>query len=251
MGWLGKILGGTIGFALGGPLGAIIGAVFGHRFDMSGEHHYADARSRLSYHEQAQMTFFLAAFSMLAKLAKADGYISKEETHSIENFMVHDLNLDPEGKRIATRIFRTAIDSPASFQDFATQFYNQFQHQPQLLELMMDVLLRVSVADGVLSESEETLILSAARIFNFGEQKYTELRSRYAKDVAKYYAILGSDKSDSDEHIKKQYRKMVKQYHPDKIASKGLPEEFAKLAHDKFREIQGAYDAIKQERGIQ
>lgn len=251
MGWLGKIVGGTIGFALGGPLGAILGAVFGHRFDTGVEHYYTDERSRLSYNEQSQLTFFVATFSMLAKLAKADGHVSKEEIHSIENFMVRDLRLDPEGRRIATKILHTAIDSPATFQDFATQFYNQFVHQPQLLELMMDVLLRVSVADGILSESEETLILSAARIFNFGEQKYAELRSRYAKDFGKYYAILGSNRSDSDEHIKKQYRKLVKQYHPDKIAAKGLPEEFTKFAHDKFREIQSAYDAIKRERGIQ
>lgn len=251
MGWLGKIVGGTIGFALGGPLGAILGAVFGHTFDTSGEHYYRDERSRLSYNEQSQLTFFLATFSMLAKLAKADGEISTEEIHSIENFMVRDLNLDPEGKKIAMKIFHSAIDAPATFQDFATQFYNHFHHQPQLLELMMDVLLRVSVADGILSESEETLIFSAARIFNFGEQKYRELRSRYAEDFTKYYAILGSDKSDSDEHIKKRYRKLVKEYHPDKIAAKGLPEEFTKFAHDKFREIQEAYDTIKRERGIQ
>jgi DnaJ like chaperone protein len=251
MGWLGKIVGGTIGFALGGPLGAIFGAVFGHTFDTGSGHSYTDQRSRLSYNEQSQLTFFMATFSMLAKLAKVDGNISREEMHSIENFMGQDLMLDPEGKRIAMKIFHSAIDSRATFQDFAAQFYNQFQQQPQLLELMMDVLLRVSVADGTLSDSEERLILSAARIFNFGEQKYRELKSRYAKDFGKYYAILGIDRSDSDEQVKKQYRKLVKEYHPDKIASKGLPEEFTKFAHDKFREIQGAYDAIKQERGFQ
>jgi DnaJ like chaperone protein len=149
------------------------------------------------------------------------------------------------------KIFHAAIDAPATFQDFTSQFYHQFEHQPELLELMMDVLLRVSVADGVLSESEETLIHSASRIFGFGEHKYGELKSRYAQEFDKDYAILESDKSDSDEHIKKQYRRLVKEYHPDTIASKGLPEEFTEFAHDKFREIQEAYDAIKQERGIQ
>jgi DnaJ like chaperone protein len=251
MGWLGKIVGGTIGFALGGPLGAILGAVFGHTFDTGGEHYYRNDRRSLSYNEQAQLTFFLATFSMLAKLAKADGHISKEEINCIENFMVRDLNLDPEGRRIATKIFHTASDSPATFQDFATQFYNHFRHQPQLLELMMDVLFRVSVADGVLSESEEALILSAARIFNFSEEKYRKIRSRYAEDFTKYYAILGSESSDSDEHIKKQYRKLAKEYHPDKIAAQGLPEEFTKFAHDKFREIQEAYETIRRKRGIQ
>jgi len=247
MSWLGKIVGGTLGFALGGPLGAIAGAALGHTFDASDKQY---SRDRLSYHEEAQMTFFVATFSMLAKVARADGRISPEEIHAVEDFMANELNLTPESKRFAVEIFETAINSPMAFEDFAGQFYHQFRNQPRLLDLMIDVLLRLSVADGTLSESEEKLISSAARIFHFSEQKYHELKSRYAPDFEKYYAILGTNSRASDDEIKVQYRKLVKEYHPDKIASKGLPEEFTKLANDKFREIQDAYDAVKRERGL-
>ena len=247
MGWMGKIVGGTLGFALGGPLGAIAGAALGHTFDARDDQY---SRERLSYHEEAQMTFFVATFSMLAKVASADGRISPEELRTVKNFMVNQLNLNPESQRFAVEIFETAINSPITFEDFAGQFYLQFRNQPQLLDVMIDVLLRLSVADGTLSESEEKLISSAARIFHFSEQKYSELKSRYAPDSEKYYAILGTNSRASDDEIKRQYRKLVKEYHPDKIASKGLPEEFTKLANDKFREIQGAYDAVRQERGI-
>ncbi len=250
MGWLGKLVGGTLGFALGGPLGAIAGAALGHTFDVDDNKYYEDKTHRLSYHEQAQMVFFVGAFSMLAKLAKADGRISPEEIKTVENFMAHELNLSAGSKRFATQIFNTAIDSPSNFEDFAAQLYHQFQHQPQLLDLMMDVLLRVSIADGTLSESEERLISSAARIFHFSEHKYKELRSRYALDFERYYAVLGTDSSASDKEIKSRYRNLVKEYHPDRITSRGLPEEFTKLAHDKFREIQEAYEVIKQERSI-
>jgi DnaJ like chaperone protein len=188
---------------------------------------------------------------MLAKLAKADGQISPEEIGTIEEFMANDLNLDPASKRVAAHIFQTAIESQATFEDFAAQFYNQFVHQPQILELMLDILLRVAVADVALSKSEEKLILSAAGIFNISGQRYKELRSRYVTDSENYYSILGSHRSDSDDQIKKQYRKLVKEYHPDTIASKGLPEEFSKFAHEKFREIQEAYEVIRSERGIQ
>jgi DnaJ like chaperone protein len=249
MGWLGKTLGGTVGFALGGPIGAIAGVALGHTFDANNGQ-YAERRKRLSYHEQAQMTFFVATFSMLAKLAEADGRVSPEEIQTIEDFMAHELNLSPQSKRFAAGIFETALGSPTPFQDFAIQFYQEFQNQPQLLDLMIDVLLRLSIADGILSDSEEKLINSAAGIFNFSEKKYKELKSRYAPDFEKHYAILETDSSATDEEIKKQYRKLVKEYHPDTIASKGLPEEFTKFAQDKFREIQGAYDSIKQERGI-
>lgn len=250
MGFLGKLIGGTIGFAMAGPLGAIAGATLGHAFDAGGQTYYTTERARLSAGEEAQFTFFVAAFSMLAKLAKADGRVSKEEIDAVENFMVYDLNLNPESKRLATNIFHTAIDSPDNFNAFAGQFYSQFRSQYQMLDLMIDILLRVSVADGTLSPNEEKLILSAVRIFNFNNDKYRKLKSKYIQDVEKYYAVLGCNRNDSNEHIKKQYRKLVSDYHPDKIVSKGLPEEFAKFASDKFREIQSAYEVIKKEKAI-
>lgn len=250
MGWLGKVIGGTIGFALGGPLGAVAGAVFGHAFDSSGPKYLQGESNRLSQGEQAQMAFFLGAFSMLAKLAQADGRVSEEEMNSIEHFMVHDLQLDQRSRGVAITIFNTALQSPGTFQDFARQFYDHFRFQPQLLDLMIDIMLRVSIADGVMSDSEERLIRSAVQTFNISDSQYSAIRSRYASDVDKYYAILGSRRSDPDERIKSQYRKLVQEYHPDKIASKGLPEEFTRLAEEKFREIQQAYDAVKKERGI-
>ncbi len=250
MGWLGKVIGGTLGFAIGGPLGAIAGAAFGHAFDRTDHEHGIGESTRTLTGEQAQFTFFVATFSMLAKLAKADGQISKDEVDSINRFMLEDLNLNPESRMVAMNIFNAAINSPQSFDDFATQFYGQFYAQPQMLAMLVDILLRVSVADGEMSAGEEDLIVSAARIFNFSDEAYQKLRSQYIQAFDKYYAILQSVKQDTDDHIKKQYRKLAKQYHPDKIISKGLPEEFNQLAHEKFREIHEAYEIIKKERGI-
>ena len=253
MGIIGKVVGGTIGFALLGPLGAIAGAAFGHAFDKSDERYLeggATGSPGVSSGEQAQFMFFVAAFSMLAKLAKADGRVSEEEIDSIEKFMLYDLNLDPQGRQVAMNIFRTAVQSPETFEGFAQQFYGQFSNQPQLLDLMVDIMLRVSLADGNMSPAEERLILAAVGIFNFSEEHYRQLRSRYIKDVDKYYALLGCSPGDPDDQIKKQYRRKVAEYHPDKIASKGLPDEFTKFAAEKFREIQEAYEKIKTERGI-
>ncbi len=250
MGWLGKIVGSTIGFALGGPLGAVAGATFGHAFDLSDEQYLSEDGKKLSLEENSQLTFFVAVFSMLAKLVQADGQVSKEELRSIEQFMANDLNLNRESQHVASNIFNTAIKSPESFQSFASQFYNQFQNQPQMLDLMIDILLRVSVADRVLSPSEEQLILSAVKIFHFDPSAYGKIKSRYIEDNEKYYSILGCSRTDSDETIKKQYRKFALDYHPDRIASKGLPEEFTTFAQDKFREIQEAYDMVKKERGL-
>jgi DnaJ like chaperone protein len=250
MGWMGKIVGGTIGFAFGGPLGAIFGAAFGHAFDTGTELDTAGTRQRLSTVEHHQLTFFVAAFSMLAKLAQADGQVKKEEIDSIESFMEKDLHLDPESRNAAVNIFRTALNSPGSFADFTGQFYGQFHHQPQMLELMIDILLRVAVSDGKMTPGEETLILSAVNTFNFSARRYEQLKSQYVRTADKAYAVLGCSPTDSDDQVKRCYRQRVQEYHPDKIAAKGLPDEFNRFAHDKFREIQDAWDQIKGDRGI-
>ncbi|MFO7838299.1 MAG: TerB family tellurite resistance protein [Desulfosalsimonadaceae bacterium] len=251
MGWLGKAVGGTIGFAMGGPLGAVAGAVFGHMFDGGSEKpRMLSGPSAGSEAEQAQMAFFVASFSMLAKLARADGQVTEAEMDSVRQFMSGDLRLNPQSRQAAEQIFQTALKTPQSFEDFAGQFYQHFASQPQLLELMIDILLRVSVADGDLHEAEERLILSAVRIFRMSDADYQKIKSRHIKDTERFYAVLGLSSSDSDEEIKKKYRQLVRDYHPDAIAGKGLPEEFVNFAHEKFREIQEAYEAIARERGL-
>ena len=87
MGFIGKLIGGTIGFAMGGPLGLIAGAALGHAFDSSDQNYYKAERARLAPGEETQFTFFVAAFSMLAKLARADGRVSREEIDAVEKFM--------------------------------------------------------------------------------------------------------------------------------------------------------------------
>lgn len=251
MGWLGKIIGGTIGFAMGGPLGAVAGAVFGHTFDTSeGSYINEGEPNALSQDEKSQLTFFVAAFSMLAKMVQADGRISDEELTTIDNFMHTDLRLSPDSYRVAENIFKAALNSPGSFEQFARQFYQYFQFHPQMLDLMLDILFRVAHSDGVLAPAEEALILSATRIFNFSTAQYNQIKSRYIDDLERYYAILKCDPKSTDQEIKQQFRKMVQTYHPDKIAAKGLPKEFTKFANDKFREIREAYEMIKQQRGI-
>ncbi len=252
MGWIGKIIGGTIGLLIGGPIGAVAGAALGHGVDV---HRDQTGRSRgllggASPRQQAQLTFFVGAFSMLAKLAKADGTVHREELREVENFISRDLRLDPDSARIAREIFDTALVSDDRFEDFAGQFYGQFRNQPQILELMIDVLYRVSAADGRLSAEEERLIRTAAGIFSMNGTYTERIKNRYVYTDETAYAVLGCSSSDSTEVIKKAYKQLVFEYHPDTVASKGLPEEFTEYANTKFREIQEAYEKIRKERNF-
>lgn len=262
MGWIGKFIGGTIGLGLGGPIGGILGAALGHKFDKKDEVYLKGIGGRSSEftsysfdadntQQKKEITFFLAAFSMLAKLSKVDGKISNAEIKAVEDFMDKDLKLDASSRVAAINIFRTAKYSSDSFESFARQFYEAFYMDKQILEVMIDVLLRVAASDGNVTPKEEILINSAADMFGFSKTEYENLKSKYVKSVAsKYYAVLNSDPSDDDVSIKKQYRKLVQEYHPDKIISKGLPDEFVELANEKFKEIQEAYDAVSKERGM-
>ena len=169
MSWLGKMIGGTIGFALGGPLGAVAGAAFGHTFVDKKEDLYLSSRTgtqeTLSSNEEAQLVFFTAAFSMLAKISKADGQVTENEISAIDTFMKRDLGLDFNSQQTAIKIFRQAVTSPESFDAFATQFYSIFRNQPHIIELMMDVLLRVSTADGKISTEEEAMLFISSTDF--------------------------------------------------------------------------------------
>lgn len=252
MGWIGKLIGGTIGLIIGGPLGAIAGAALGHGVDVRRDQS-GDSRNlfgRPSSHQQAQLTFFVGAFSMLAKLAKADGTVHREELQEVERFISGDLRLDPHSAQVAREIFDTALMSDEKFESFANQFYDQFSHQPQILELMIDVLYRVSAADGRLSSEEEQLIRQAAAIFHLSAAFTETVKRRYTYTDESAYAVLGCTSSDSNEKIKKAYKQLVFEYHPDTVAAKGLPEEFIEYANTKFREIQEAYDAIRKERNM-
>lgn len=282
MSCLGAVIGGTIGLFLGGPLGAIAGAAFGGFIsggaarinfgDQNSQNNSQDRYSswygsgRMNQNQRNQMTFFVGAFSMLAKIASVDGKVSDRERRKVEEFMDRDLNLDASTKQSAFRIFDTALSSNETFYQFANQFYKEFRFQPQMFELMIDIMIRVAVEDNGISSEEETLILDGLHIFRLDDSVYARLKAKYTggsyngsqsrySGAGSYtsgaaYSVLGCSQSDSNEKIKKAYRKLVSEYHPDKISSKGLPEEFQKVAKQKFIEIQNAWDQIKKERGL-
>jgi len=134
------------------------------------------------------------------------------------------------------------------FEDYAQQFYTYFHAERAILVEFLQSLMDVAMADGVYHPEEEKMIRSAVRIFGFDEAGYTQLIEMYSADFNKYYAILGCNENDSMETIKDKYRKLVKDYHPDTIHAKGLPEEFTKFANQKFSEINDAYEKVKGNR---
>ncbi len=247
MGWLGKIIGGSIGFVAAGPLGAVIGAVLGHHVADTGG---TDSTILTSF-ERKQSIYFVASFSMLGKLAKADGLVTQHEIDIIENVMVNHLKLHGDARRFAVGIFNEAKTSTASFEDLAQQFYDEFHGEHQMMVSMLELLLLVAMSDGQLHSAERQLIEKAVQIFKL-ESEYEQIRSRFTgipEDINRYYRILGCEKGDSIATVKKKYRKLAMEFHPDRVQANGIPEEFAAAAQEKFKEIQHAYDLVERDIG--
>lgn len=245
MSWIGKIFGGSIGMMIGGPLGAILGATIGHSLI---DQQQAGARGGFSDLERRQAVFFTAIFAMLGKMAKADGVVCKDELKVVEQFMTQNLQLDANARQFAIGIFNEAKDSDASFEAYARQFGQVFYNEPQLRQMFYELLFRLAMADGVLHPAEDQLLKITPALINLPASLYETLHRSLVKDLAPLYAMLGIEESASDAEVKKAYRKLATEYHPDKIMSQGLPDDFHKFAEDKFKQINEAYESVMANR---
>jgi DnaJ like chaperone protein len=252
MGWFGKLTFGSLGLFLGGPLGAIAGAALGHHLvdkkgvSMDGAIHRTQ-EPRLEQGEQTQATYFISLFSILGKLAKIDGVVTRDEIVVVENF-INNLTITDMEKQFAKQVFNESKNSRYSVEDFAIQLYQLTKDQPTVLLAFFDVLFQVAAADGKFHPSDATVVKRIQAILRISDQQYNNIKEIYFNDIDKYYKILNCTPEHSNEDIKSNYKKLVKDFHPDTIVSKGLPEEFTDFATKRFREIQEAYEIIRKER---
>jgi DnaJ like chaperone protein len=253
MGWISGIIGGGVGAMIAGPLGAVIGAAIGANMG-GGQQLQQGGGVRLNRNEQRQALFFTAAFSMVGKLAKADGRVCPDEIAAVEKISKEALGMDEQTRQFAINIFTQAKNSAEPFSSYARQFGELFAHDQQLCNFMMSFLFQVAMADGELHPQEEVMLVEAQAAFRLPESLYQSLRSRYVGQqsssisLQKHYENLGVASDASNTEIKKAYRKKAAEFHPDKIEGKGLPPEFIKFANDQLAEINASYEAVMSSR---
>ena len=239
MSLFGGIVGGLVGFTLLGPIGALVGSVVGSRMSEN-----KTRRSNPNNFDH-QVAFFAALFACFAKISKADGVVSKEEVNKIEEFISTKFNLDKEQRNFAINIFQKAKDNNVSFESYAKQLQSLLKQSPNSLLIFYELLFELAMADGELHPAEEKILKKVPNIFKLPNSLFKELYEKYVSNIKDYYKILGVNKNMSFSEIRKVYLKKRKEFHPDTLISKGLPEELIEKAKSKFIEIQEAYEELE------
>ena len=275
MSWLGKFLGGAFGFMLGGPMGAILGASVGHQFDIGVIRLDSLETLRPGDQHRVQMAFFTATFSVMGHIAKADGKVSPEEI-SLANRIMDQMSITGEMRTTAVNLFQQGKSPDFPLDGVLAQFFTECHRRTDLIRMFLEIQIQEALADGAIDNKEERLLLHICRQLRVSQFDYERLKIRVQaqqrfnyrdyQDQSEYrqqrqqtyqrgpsslqdaYDVLGLNKSASDEEVKKAYRRLMSQNHPDKLVAKGLPEEMMKLAKEKTQQITKAYETIQQAR---
>jgi DnaJ like chaperone protein len=269
MSWWGKIFGGAFGFALGGPLGALLGTALGHRFDIGYQRLMGEGATTEADVERIQSAFFAATFSVMGHMAKADGRVSEAEIQLAQNVM-SQMQLNADQRRAAINLFNQGKTDDFNLDEVLQQFKRECHGRRNLIQMFIEILIATVLADGTTHKSERDTLHYIGKQLGFHpfiidqlvqmaqaqqEFAYQRARGRTTATPSKStlnaaYQILGIPESASNDEVKKAYRRLMNQHHPDKLVAKGLPEEMMKLATEKTQEIKQAYEQIQQSRGM-
>ena len=236
----GKVIGGATGLALGGPIGLLVGAIGGHFVDK-----YRTEQEPDPERAKKSMGFTIAVIVLSAKMAKADGVVTRDEVDAFRQvFRVPE----DEVKNVA-RVFDQARKDAAGFEPYAHQVAGMFKTAPQVLEELLWCLAHIAKADGVVHPNEHAFLQKVADIFGFDNATFERVTAlQLSPDEADPYRILGVSHDADDETVKQAHRKLVRENHPDRLMAQGMPEEFVSHANDKLAMINAAYDRIRAAR---
>ncbi len=273
MGMWGKILGGMAGMAMGGPFGAMIGAALGHAAESGGmgwSSAPAGSSARASAESPAgpsftggggraqaafggrDQVFAVSVVVLAAKLAKCDGPVNRAEIDAFKRAF----RIPPETARDIGRLFDQARDSQDRPETYASELGAAFADTPGLLEDVLGALFVIARADRPLNATETGFLQTVCVRFGLGQAAWDRARGVRPRMAAPHeasvdnYAVLGVTRASSDADLRAAWVRLMRENHPDSLASRGVPAEFIARAGDKVARINAAWDHIKRERGL-
>ena len=203
-----------------------------------------------SWHKWIGVTVFaLAVVVLSAKLAKCDGAVTRAEIDAFKR----QFRIPPEAVRDIGRLFDQARDSEESFEPYAAQLGASFADNRGLLEDVLTALFAIARADRAVTVAELAVLRRVHEAFALDAAAWDRARgaaTRPAQEEADPYAVLGASRGATDEDLRLAWLKLVRENHPDTLASRGVPPEFVARASEKVATINAAWDRIKRERGL-
>lgn len=189
--------------------------------------------------------------AMLAKMAKSDGVISEDEISTVSQLFDQLFSTTPEKNR-AIAIFRKSKDSFSTFEQHARAFASTHSGNYQVLKATLESLFCLSISDGGMSAEEELLLNAAESILGTYSEGYAEYKrkskfssqSEGTKDSVYYAKVLGLSGKVTKDEVRKRYKELVMQYHPDKVSHLG--ERLKEVAHEEIKKINEAYEYLKK-----
>ncbi|CAM4465598.1 MAG: Co-chaperone protein DjlA [Legionellaceae bacterium] len=256
--WFGRFMGIIIGFLLLGMVGIFIGFILGYQLDR-----YFDSILRKG-RWVVQSAFFDTTFKVLGYIAKADGRVSEREIQAARHIMQR-LGLNEEQRLKAIKLFNQGKEGQINLLYEINQLKQACQQQRTLLQHFLEIQLQMAFADGYLSVNKQAILqqicthlgIAPVNPSAFGFQ-YQQNQSSYSNQkpysssssLEEAYSLLNISKTVTDVEVKKAYRKLMSQNHPDKLVAKGLSESAIKLATEKTQKIKAAYEVVCAARGM-
>ena len=259
--FFGKVIGGLIGLAAGNVPGLILGVFFGHLFDraLARALHFG-APGNI---EQINNNFFETTFLLLGYIAKVDGRISKTEIHHAEQIIAH-MGLGADQRQRAIDLFRRGAAADFKMEPVVATFLQVCGPRPQMKHTLLLFMISLAQADQGMGPAEHAALVNIARVMGMSAaqlelllrmtraqehfQGHTHRAAPRGTSLDDAYAALGVDRGVSDKELKRAYRRLMSENHPDKLIAKGVPEAMIKLATERAQEIQSAYEMIKKSR---
>jgi DnaJ like chaperone protein len=262
--WAGKAVGATLGFMFGGPFGLVIGAITGHLFDR------VAAKAKAAPRGDLQQEHISALFRIMGHLAKADGRVSEDEISAAGKVM-NGLNLIGERRQMAVRLFSEGKLNSYRLVPEVQRLERSLPESQQ--EGFVELLLQVAYADGGLNKDEKAVIKTLTSAFGIAPLRFIWLcnrvksergwqgrerkssgpemgatTSKMSTEVRRAYVTLGLTTDVTDDILKRTFRRLMSEYHPDKLSASGASDAQVNRAKEKAQEVQMAYSIIKKHR---
>ncbi|WP_299207214.1 molecular chaperone DjiA [uncultured Tateyamaria sp.] len=201
----------------------------------------AEVFDKLRAPPERSVAFAIAVIALGAKMAKADGQVTRDEVTAFRE-VFHIADKDEAG---AAKVFNLARQDVAGFEDYATRIHAMFSSQPETLTDLIEGLFHIAMADGFYHPNEDAFLEEVAHIFNISDSDFRALRARFVPDATPDpYSVLGVDPGWALEDIRKAWRKLVRENHPDAMMARGVPEEAVRLAEKRMMDINRAWEEI-------